>query len=800
MPRKHTNTPASQANSALTESSAAETNPSLYIPNVNGLTLAEAALAYAAAGWFLVPVRPGTKSPGSALGKEWPDQSSRDAEQIEQWWDENPDHGIALHVGKSGAIVFDLDVEDLNDLPAEMREGLCKGRFQSTRKGANDRGHYVFGVPVGESYGNSAGAFRTFGEVRGKNGVIIAAPTPHVDADSKGGGYLWPEPGPVPLVSEAPQLLECLRAAPEHEAPLLAPDKMKAFLDTYTRSERMPAFAGLIKTFERELKENGSRHEAMINALAMGFREAIAGAYPADDVYTTVQRVFKKSFEDKELSAREGRTRPSRDEFVRGAQWAAAQALLVDPEETLARLNRDEVALEERVEAFWTANKSLENLRQYAHARGCSPWGVFGSVLPRVLATIPPHVVLPGLVGTPAGLNLFVALVAGSGGGKGNAEGVAREYFPTENALVGEDLCESEVGSGNGILKLFARSGKGSGDQVNVRNRAMIVVDEVDSFIAEATRPSSNTSAVLRSAWSGKLLGGDRYVDESKNVTLQQYRYRLTMTMGVQPEQAEPLFEGTGGGTPQRFLWLPTQDATIPHPDDQPHEPEPLILNPWPGEKAWTVEPDNEGHLSLSDGRLFLEKPRRRGELEFLGIPETIAREVKLAAWEKNTGAREVNPLDGHADLTRLKVAVGLMRLDGRTNGITEEDWQLASVVMEVSNRTRDMVRAKAVEKQSRLNLQRGKAELERKIVVEEGIEERKDEAQIKKYVDAILRKLGLADDDDLLYNALKKSSAKTDAQRELFDIAAERLVATGQVEVCKKGKGNRIKLAEKEM
>lgn len=127
MPRKHTNTPALQANAVLTKSSAIEENPSLGIPNVDGLTLTEAALAYVSAGWFVVPVRPGTKNPGSVLGAEWPDQSSRDPGQIEQGWDEDPDYGIALHVGKSGAIVFDLDVENLNALPGEMREGLRKG-------------------------------------------------------------------------------------------------------------------------------------------------------------------------------------------------------------------------------------------------------------------------------------------------------------------------------------------------------------------------------------------------------------------------------------------------------------------------------------------------------------------------------------------------------------------------------------------------------------------------------------------------------------------------------------------------
>ncbi|MDZ7913641.1 MAG: hypothetical protein U5O16_17700 [Rhodococcus sp. (in: high G+C Gram-positive bacteria)] len=42
---------------------------------VNEMTLQDAALAYAEAGWFILPVKPGTKHPGSVVGNGWPSLS-----------------------------------------------------------------------------------------------------------------------------------------------------------------------------------------------------------------------------------------------------------------------------------------------------------------------------------------------------------------------------------------------------------------------------------------------------------------------------------------------------------------------------------------------------------------------------------------------------------------------------------------------------------------------------------------------------------------------------------------------------
>ncbi|MGV0599090.1 bifunctional DNA primase/polymerase, partial [Mycolicibacterium pulveris] len=81
---------------------------------MNGLSLADAALTYAMAGWYVLPTDPrDIKNPGSIVKGHWRQQSSRDFAQIRRWWTDNPNAGIALHVGRSGALAFDLDLDDM---------------------------------------------------------------------------------------------------------------------------------------------------------------------------------------------------------------------------------------------------------------------------------------------------------------------------------------------------------------------------------------------------------------------------------------------------------------------------------------------------------------------------------------------------------------------------------------------------------------------------------------------------------------------------------------------------------------
>src|SRR4051812_47980656 len=174
------------------------------VPEVHEDVLS-AALSYAAARLYVVPVRAKTKNPGSILGKDWPNCSSRDPETITKWF-QGADRDVAIHTGASGLVVFDVDAPEY--VPPVLAELLTTSGcpIQSTRKlevreWRSDqlvRGHYLFAVPDGYTLGCSGGAFgNAWGEVRAGNSVIMAAPSRHPEPD---GEYVWLRRGPIPTL------------------------------------------------------------------------------------------------------------------------------------------------------------------------------------------------------------------------------------------------------------------------------------------------------------------------------------------------------------------------------------------------------------------------------------------------------------------------------------------------------------------------------------------------------------------------------------------------------------------------
>ena len=152
-----------------------------------------------------------------------------DPDQIRARWSDHPDAGIAWDVGRSGAVAFDLDRDDKpDDMPDEVWSALQTGVIHATRR-TGARGHYIFACKPDE-FGNSAGSFGRWGEVRCSNGVIILAPTPHSDADTKDGLYRWRA---TCLLRPLPEVLRVLlSSAVENEDPK-TPGELTLFLNTH---------------------------------------------------------------------------------------------------------------------------------------------------------------------------------------------------------------------------------------------------------------------------------------------------------------------------------------------------------------------------------------------------------------------------------------------------------------------------------------------------------------------------------------------------------------------------------------
>jgi hypothetical protein len=289
--------------------------PPLTVPNIEpDADNLGAALKWAEAGWFVLPVKRGTKDPGSIVGKRWQDKSSREPKQIAAWF-AGTDHDIAVHCGRSGAVVLDVDKPKL--VPEHWRTHLDTAPYQSTRPGTPRRGHYIYAMPPDRSIGNP-----NFpgGEVRGLNGVIIVANSSHRD----GGQYRVRRPGPVPLLPDA-IANELHDSSPGEDA--ATDPQVAAFLVEHRQANHPDLLLAPVRKLETRIAEGGARHDATVSALTWAMEEAAAGCYAADDAQAAIKEVF--------LTAIAAQRKPD-DRVVTGARavseyhgilaWAVGQA------------------------------------------------------------------------------------------------------------------------------------------------------------------------------------------------------------------------------------------------------------------------------------------------------------------------------------------------------------------------------------------------------------------------------------------------------------------------------------------
>jgi len=303
--------------------------PTLHVPDLReDVDIIGAAIAYAEAGWYVGPCDQRTKRPAPVLGKGWPVQASRDPKQISAWF-AGTDHGLFLHVGRSGAVV--LDVDNYARLPGWV-DGLIGEHlppFQSTRGNDDRRGHYVLAQPTDRMIGNGQGTLgKDWGEVRGANGVIIVQPTRHEQAE---GRYLWRRTGPVPYVAK---IIDALPTATDSADPATNA-AVAAFMAAHTDAAKPSALVAVTNRFMADVAAGGSRHGALVECAAWAMREARAGLYLATSAHDQLRELFYAAMKAKPTPGRFPRT-----EFGNVLAWAVAQALLTDPAERRAQVEQ----------------------------------------------------------------------------------------------------------------------------------------------------------------------------------------------------------------------------------------------------------------------------------------------------------------------------------------------------------------------------------------------------------------------------------------------------------------------------
>ncbi len=285
-------------------------------------------------------------------------------------------------------------------------------------------------------------------------------------------------------------------------------------------------------------------------------------------------------------------------------------------------------------------------------------------MLARVGAFLPYELRLPAIVGTAQPLTAFVAIVGPPGVGKSSANAVAAELLPTP-----DDVADLPVGTGEGIVEaLFdwvqvpsEDGGKTTREKQQVRHNVYIYVDEGATLAALGGRNGATIMSTLRSIFSGAQLGNANAGRETHRVA-PAGSYTYGVTCGFQDALTGVLLDDAVAGTPQRFLWAR---------GDDPHIPD--IRPPWPGR---LFEERFDGQLIDTGGRIEI------------GVAPKIVAETETLHAARMRGEIVVAPLDEHRNLIRLKVAGRLAILDSRLD-ITDDDWQLAGMIVDRSDTTR---------------------------------------------------------------------------------------------------------------
>lgn len=396
--------------------------------------------------------------------------------------------------------------------------------------------------------------------------------------------------------------------------------------------------------------------------------------------------------------------------------------------------------------AFWSARRELQHVFDYARARRVSPWAALGCTLVHVVAATEPTLVLPPLIGGYASLNYFIGLVGASGSGKGGAERVARE------AIMFPHVGTATVGSGEGIGHSYKRRERGV--LVDVTKQMIFSVPEVDTLAAVAARQGATLLPELRRAWSGEALGF-AYADPTKRLPIAEHDYRLCLVLGIQPARAHVLLDDTEGGTPQRFVWLPSTDRNAP--DVAPAAPDPISWEP----------PRVDMRRDLAFGR------------KAMAVCELARKTIDDAHLDRTRG--HADALDGHLLLTHLKTAAALALLDRRLD-VSVEDWQLAETVMTVSMRTRSIVTDRLSGVRREENRARAEGDAERSLIVGERLAEAAEQRTGRRIM------AYLAAHGTTTQGVLRRAVRHSD--REHFEQAAELLQRAGQISVETDEKG----------
>ena len=370
---------------------------------------------------------------------------------------------------------------------------------------------------------------------------------------------------------------------------------------------------------------------------------------------------------------------------------------------------------------IWSERPVLTHILEAARSRLVSPHAVLGCILARVAAFTHPSTCLPPLVGGYQPLSLFIALRGASGAGKSSPTACAAELLPDVPA---DCIGPLALGSGEGLVEAYMETVEetdGGGKKKTVKRQrkkgALFMLDEGQMLAEIGSRKGSTILPVLRTAWSGGDPGQANASIETRR-SLKPGSYAVGLISLWQDAAGGMLLADADGGTPQRFVWLPTTDLGASR--DRPA---------WPGPIRWT-RPD-----AIGDGNMVVTPSP-------LQVAPEVEDEILDARVASLRGELVENPLDAHRRLNKLKVAGVLAVLDGRKT-LTVDDWRLAERILKLSDEQRDWVLAEGRRKvQDAVS-----ADITRAVLKDGAVEKSATDRALRNAARAVYRAAAAADD-----------------------------------------------------
>lgn len=753
----------------------------------------ELAKEWASLGFRVLPVNGTNKRP---LIKAWQEACTTDIETIEEWWREYPNARVGVATGVPGFDVLDFDVAQgkpgLEQLEKLIDLGVIEpGTFRVGATPSGGRHLFFRGTDQRNKQNDKAVPGVDF---RGVGGMVLVPGNPGyryvagaslapddlktIDWSAVVAALVEPQPTDQPVSS--PRLPARPDPAPVSVGKLTAPLQYgneqgeESPLDWYCNNHR---FADLLKRDgwrfaythnDRDYWRRPGKEDLGISAnvwMNPDGRETLVNFSTSVDLPT-----------DRGLSAAQYYAYREHRGDVRAAAGAIRRTMMprrqpanppglpgvplpvAAPVSSVATGSGELVKAGEEtpqpVRQFWERRPELREVWWQSQVSDTSPWAVLGTILACVAGRIGPHVRIPpkGGVGAAASLNLLVAISGDSGEGKGVSGQVARGF-------VGAPYPPwRKPGTGQGIAAMFTTQTKEGPVQEN--DTVILNVTEITQLGAHMEQRGATITSTLLEVYMGEELG-EHYANKELRRPVREGTYRLALVAGVQPDNAGIIFDHAASGLPQRFVWLPAywRDAVLPEGVLEPPAPGgPLHKwHGWPQVHPGTLDETLQvaDDWTPSGGLSSSDKGKKKAEPEAIPAPSKdellvtyaprVAREIQTdqrrrrneIKKRKEAGENAADP-DSHILLTKIKVATHLAAWLDHTIHISEEMWELAGVVIWVSNQTRIDAQGRIAKKAAEKTASRAKATLTQKAIVDEA-QEREHTAVYVKALERLL-------------------------------------------------------------